>query len=86
MDETEEFATVFIEGKKTVDVEKCRREMVSATEKLVDSHPDVGVIVLECTNMPPYAKDIQQAAGRPVFDVVTMINYAYKAIVKQSFD
>lgn len=85
MDDTEEFAAVFIEGKETIDVEKCRREMVSATEKLVDSHPDVGVIVLECTNMPPYAKDIQQAAGRPVFDVVTMINYAYKAIVKQSF-
>ncbi len=85
MDETEEFAAVFIEGKETVDVEKCRREMVSVTEKLIDSHPDVGAIVLECTNMPPYAKDIQQAAGRPVFDVVTMINYAYTAVIKQSF-
>ena len=85
MDETEEFAAVFIEGKKTVDVEKCRWEMVSATKKLVASHPDVGAIVLECTNMPPYAKDIQKAAGLPVFDVVTMINYAYTAIVKQSF-
>ena len=85
MDETEEFAAVFIEGKETIDVEKCRREMVSAAEKLVDSHPDVGAIVLECTNMPPYAKDIQQTAGRPVFDVVTMINYAYTAVVRQSF-
>ena len=45
MDETEEFSAVFIEGKETVDVEKCRREMVSATERLVDSHPDVGAIV-----------------------------------------
>jgi Asp/Glu/hydantoin racemase len=85
MDETEEFSAVFIEGKETVDVEKCRREMVSATERLVDSHPDVGAIVLECTNMPPYAKDVQQTSGRPVFDVVTMINYAYAAVVKQSF-
>ncbi len=85
MDETEEFASVFIEGKETVDVEKCRREMVSAAAKLVDSHPDVGAIVLECTNMPPYAKDIQQTTGRPVFDVVTMINYAYTAVAKQSF-
>jgi len=85
MDETEEFAAVFLEGKKTIDVEKCRREMVSAAEKLVVSHPDVGAIVLECTNMPPYAKDIQQTTGRPVFDVVTMINYAYRSVVKQSF-
>ena len=85
MDDTEEFVAVFIEGKKTIDVEKCRREMVSAAEKLIRAHPDVGAIVLECTNMPPYAKDVQQASGRPVFDVVTMINYAYTAMVKQSF-
>ena len=85
MDETEEFAAVFIEGKETVDVEKCRREMVSAAEKLVDKHPDVGAIVLECTNMPPYAKAVQQVSGRPVFDVVTMINYAHATVVKQSF-
>jgi hypothetical protein len=35
--------------------------------------------------MPPYAKDIQKTSGRPVFDVVTMINYAYTTVVKQSF-
>jgi aspartate/glutamate racemase len=85
MDDTEEFAAVYIEGKETVDEEKCRREMVSAAENLIHSHPDVGAIVLECTNMPPYAKDIQKTSGRPVFDVVTMINYAYSAVVKQSF-
>ena len=85
MDETEEFAAVFIEGKETIDVEKCRWEMVSAAKKLVESHPKVGAIVLECTNMPPYAKDIQQAVGLPVFDAVTMINYAYMAVVKQNF-
>ncbi len=52
---------------------------------MVNSHPDVGAIVLECTNMPPYAKDIQQVTGRPVFDVVTMINYAYTTVEKQNF-
>ena len=85
MDGTEEFATVFIEGKETIDVEMCREEMVAVAGKLIKRHPDVGAIVLECTNMPPYAKDIQQATGRPVFDVVTMINYAYAAVVKKSF-
>lgn len=85
MDKTEEFAAVFIEGKETIDVAKCRQEMVLAAQKLVESHPDVGAIVLECTNMPPYAKDIQKATGRPVFDVVTMIDYAYAAVVQQSF-
>ena len=80
MDETEEFAAVFIEGKETIDIEKCRLEMVATAEELVKSHPEVGAIVLECTNMPPFSKDIQVAVGLPVFDVVTMINYAYSVV------
>jgi len=85
MDETEEFAAVFLEGKKCIDVEKCRREMVAAAEQLVAASPDIGAIVLECTNMPPYARDIQWAVGRPVFDVVTMINFAYGAVEQQKY-
>ena len=80
MDETEEFTAVFIEGKETIDVEKCRLEMVATAGQLVKSHPEVGVFVLECTNMPPFSKDIQVAVGLPVFDMVTMINYAYSVV------
>jgi Asp/Glu/hydantoin racemase len=85
MDESKEFSAVFIGGKETIDVEKCRQEMVAAARNLVASHPDVGAIVLECTNMPPYARDVQAATGLPVFDVVTMINTAYSTVVKQDF-
>ncbi len=85
MDESEEFSAVFIRGKKTIDVEKCRQEMVTAARNLVASHPDVGAIVLECTNMPPYTRDVQAVTGLPVFDVVTMINTAYATVVKQRF-
>ena len=84
MDETEEFATVFIEGKETIDIEKCRLEMVATAEELVKYHPEVGAIVLECTNMPPFSKDIQGAVGLPVFDVVTMINYAYSVVERNA--
>ena len=85
MDDAEEFNAVFIEGKKTIDRVKCRSEMISAAGRLVTLHPDVGAIVLECTNMPPYAKDIQEVTGRPVFDIVTMINYGYAALNRHPF-
>ncbi|NQU04418.1 MAG: aspartate/glutamate racemase family protein [Syntrophaceae bacterium] len=85
MEDAEEFTAVFLEGKRDIDVEKCRREMVAKAVKLVKSYPDVGAIVLECTNMPPYARDIQTALQLPVFDVVTLINYAYTAVVQQGF-
>lgn len=53
--------------------------MQSAANHLVRKHPDVGAIILECTNMPPYADTVRQVTGLPVFDAVTMINYAYGA-------
>lgn len=85
MEDAEEFTNVFIEGKSCLDYEKVRLEMVRAATKLVESSPDIGAIVLECTNMPPFAKAVQEAVKLPVFDVVTMLKYMYVALVKQEF-
>ncbi len=79
MEDAEEFSAVFIGGKQTLNEEKCRYEMRSAASKLISRHPDVGAIVLECTNMPPYADTIRQITGLPVFDAVTLVNHAYAA-------
>lgn len=85
MEEAQEFNAVFIEGKPSLDEQKCRREMQSAAERLIGKHPDVGAIILECTNMPPYAGTVRQATGLPVFDAVTMVNHAYSALFSKNF-
>ena len=84
MEHTQEFAAVFIEGKISIDVERCRQEMVAATTDLINTHPDIGALVLECTNMPPYKHAIQKIAKVPVFDVVTLLNYAHAALTPSS--
>lgn len=81
MDAAEEFTRVFLKGKPDIDVDKWRAELVDAALTLTTVHPNVGAIVLECTNMPPFSDAIRQATGLPVFDVVTMLNYAYAAIL-----
>ena len=54
--------------------------------KLKKRHPDIGAIVLECTNMPPYAQIVHTATGGlPIFDMVTMINYAHSTINCKKF-
>lgn len=85
MDEAEEFSSTFVEGKPQLDVERCRGEMVEAAQKMVAENPMVGAIVLECTNMPPFARAIQQTVKLPVFDVVTLINYIHSAVVKREY-
>ncbi len=81
MEHFAEFSSVFLGNKQTLDQVRCSAEMQAATEQLIQQHPDVGAIVLECTNMPPYSQVVQKAAGGlPVFDAVTMINYAWRVI------
>ena len=55
-----------------LDVDLAREEHVRVARRLVAEHPDIGAIVLECTNMPPYAADIQRETGRPVFDITSL--------------
>jgi Asp/Glu/hydantoin racemase len=62
-------------------VETARDEHVRVARRLAAEHPDLGAIVLECTNMPPYAADIQRATGVPVFDVISLVRLVHAALV-----
>jgi len=80
MEEQKEFTRVFIEGKEEMDVAKVEEEMVKVARTMIEENPDVGAIVFECTNMPPFRAAVQKAVQRPVFDIVTLTNYVYDSI------
>jgi Asp/Glu/hydantoin racemase len=80
--ETEkEFTRVLLDDELVLDVDRARAEHVTVARRLVAEHPDIGAIVLECTNMPPYTADIQRETGRPVFDVVSLVTMLHSALV-----
>lgn len=82
----EEFFRVIVKGEKPdLDVDLARRDLVSAARELVSRHPDVGAVVLECTNMTPYASCIQEAVGLPVYDIYSMVNWFYAALRPRRF-
>ena len=64
---------------------KIEEACVRVAKKLKRGHPEVGAIVLECTNLPPYAKAIQEATNMPVFDIVSLTNVVHSAVVKKGF-
>jgi hypothetical protein len=47
-----------------------RRAALEAGERLVRAHPEVGAVVLECTNLGPYREALQSALHRPVHGIV----------------
>jgi len=75
-----EFTRVLLGDELELDVELAREEHVRVARRLVAAHPDLGAIVLECTNMPPYTADIQRATGLPVFDITTLVRMAHDAL------
>lgn len=78
--ETEkEFTRVLLDDEMELDVDAAREEHVRVARRLVGEHPDVGAIVLECTNMPPYAADIQRETGRAVLDIVSLVTILHHA-------
>jgi Asp/Glu/hydantoin racemase len=81
-----EFFRVLIKAEKDdMDVELARQDVVEAALDLVARHPDVGAIVLECTNMPPYAAAVQQATGLPVYDIYSLITWFHAGLRPRSF-
>ncbi|MBI4254663.1 MAG: hypothetical protein HY616_06280 [Candidatus Rokubacteria bacterium] len=80
MEGEKEFTRVLLGDELELDVELAREEHVRVARRLVAEHPDVGAIVLECTNMPPYAADVQRATGLPVFDIVSLVTLLHGAL------
>ena len=79
--ETErEFTRVLLGDLPALDVETARAEHVAVARRLVAAHPELGAIVLECTNMPPYRRAIQEATGLPVFDITTLVRMVREAV------
>ena len=69
-----EFFRVLIRAEKQdLDVALARQDILDAAARLTARHPEVGAIVLECTNMPPYAAAVAEATGLPVHDIYSMI-------------
>ena len=58
-------------------------EMIDAAKSLVAEHPDIGAIVLECTQMPPFGQSVQNAVNLPVYDVYTMASWFYSGVVRR---
>jgi len=56
-----------------------------AAERMVSEYPDLGALIFECTCFPPAAPAVQKATGLPIYDVVTLANFAHDVVVKTRF-
>ncbi len=61
-------ATAVRLGERSFDQSRVEAEVVEAGKRLAAERRDLGAVVVECTNMPPYTKALRAALRLPVYD------------------
>ena len=61
------------------------KELVDLAIKMVKENPDIEIIVLECTEFPPYAHAIQEAVNLPIWDFTTMTEFMHMGAMRKPF-
>lgn len=72
-------------GETTLDNGRLTADLQELAARVCDDNPDVGAVLLECSDLPPYAAAIQAAVGRPVFDFITLINWVHAAVAQTPY-
>ena len=80
-----EFTQAVLGNRTELDVAVAREDNIEAARQLQAEHPNLGAIVLECTNMSPYAADIRAATGLPVFSILTLITWFQAGLAPTQF-
>ncbi len=81
VENTGEFSKVRTDPGAKVDTGKFIQEIVDVAKILASENPNLGAIVLECTDLPPASAAIRKILGLPVFDIVTLMNMVHESVV-----
>jgi hypothetical protein len=84
-DNGREFTKVMLDEKRTLDAALAEKDIIDAGDALLAAHPDVGAIVLECTNMTPYARALADHLLLPVFSIYTFVTWFHAGLAPRDF-
>ena len=85
-DNGREFNRVILDDEAGFDRDLAELDLLDAAAALMDNHADIGAIVLECTNMMPYAAAIRRRYGVPVFSIFTFVQWFQAGLLPPRFD
>jgi Asp/Glu/hydantoin racemase len=81
-----EFTRAILGDELHLDVEAAERDILDAGDALVSRHPEVGAIVLECTNMSPYSRTLAAHTGLPVYDIYSFVTWFHAGLRPRRFE
>jgi Asp/Glu/hydantoin racemase len=79
-----EFSRAILGNETELNITLAEQDNIDAALQL-SRQPDVGAIILECTNMAPYAAAISTATGLPVFSAYHFICWFQSGLMPARF-
>ncbi|HJQ01574.1 MAG TPA: aspartate/glutamate racemase family protein [Jatrophihabitans sp.] len=81
-----EFREVMLEGRRVeLNEQRLEAEVLEVIDGLARDTPELGALILECTDVVPFAQPIQQRLGVPVFDIVTLTNSVHASLSRRRY-
>ena len=80
-----EFSRVFINNETSMDLALIKQDILEAGKALKAKCPELGAVVMECTNMAPYASLLQHELGVPVYSIYSLIRWFQSGLTPHTF-
>jgi Asp/Glu/hydantoin racemase len=80
-----EFTRVLIGNETRLDVAAAEQDILEAGEELLRKDRSVGAVLLECTNMVPYARALRDRLGLPVYDIYSFMLWFHAGLAPRDF-
>jgi Asp/Glu/hydantoin racemase len=80
-----EFSRAILNDEPVMDVALAREDVLNAGRRLLEHDSRVGAVVLECTNMTPYAADLRAELGLPVFGIYSFVQWFQAGLLPRAF-
>ncbi len=61
------------------DPGKLAKDMARLAKQMVTNNPEIAVVLIQCSDLPPFAAAIQDAVQLPVFDMTSLVEWAARS-------
>lgn len=85
LEETEEFNKTFTYDGETLNFVAVANEVNNTVQKMLRENAEIGSIVLECSNIPPFANAISKITNLPIFDLTTLVKFVHSVVIRNEF-
>jgi hypothetical protein len=80
-----EFTRAILGDEERLDIAAAERDILAAGDALVATCRDIGAVLLECTNMVPYARALSERLRLAVFSIYTFVTWFHSGLVPRDF-